>query len=192
MKQVILDFFQLGFMRIISRILSAGRGIVIVTTLLPSELGQFTIWILFVFYFSIADFGILMGLERDIPHHKGKEDEQALKDVLNIGMSSFFVLSFLASLLLGIVTFIVYQKWLLSVLLGIYLFTDKIENGIPIQVFNNGNMKRDFTYIDDIISGTRSAIDKNRRCEVFNLGNQKSEELMNVINLIEENLGKKA
>ena len=126
MKQVILDFFQLGFMRIISRILSGVRGIVIVTTLLPSELGQYTIWILFFFYFSIADFGILSGLERDIPHHKGKEDEQALKDVLNIGMSSFFVLSFSASLLLGIVTFIVYQKWLLSVLLGTYLLTDKI------------------------------------------------------------------
>ena len=84
MKQVILDFFQLGFMRIISRILAAVRGIVIVSTLLPSELGQFTIWILFVFYFSIADFGILSGLERDIPHHKGKNDEQASKDVLNI------------------------------------------------------------------------------------------------------------
>jgi len=73
-----------------------------------------------------------------------------------------------------------------------YLFTDKIENRKPIPVFNNGNMKRDFTYIDDIIAGTRSAIDKNYRCEVFNLGSHKSEELMNVINLIEENLGKEA
>ena len=53
-------------------------------------------------------------------------------------------------------------------------------------------MKRDFTYIDDIIAGTRSAIDKNYKCEVFNLGNHRSEQLMDVVHLIEENLGKKA
>ena len=53
-------------------------------------------------------------------------------------------------------------------------------------------MKRDFTYIDDIISGTRSAIDKNYRCEVYNLGNHRSEEMMDVVHLIEDNLGKKA
>jgi UDP-glucuronate 4-epimerase len=53
-------------------------------------------------------------------------------------------------------------------------------------------MKRDFTYIDDIIAGTRSAIDKNYKCEVFNLGNHRSELLMDMIALIEQNLGKKA
>ena len=53
-------------------------------------------------------------------------------------------------------------------------------------------MKRDFTYIDDIITGTRSAIDKNHKCEVFNLGNHRSEQLMDMINLIEKELGKKA
>ena len=49
-------------------------------------------------------------------------------------------------------------------------------------------MKRDFTYIDDIISGTRSAIDKNYKCEVFNLGNHKSENLMDMISYIEKEL----
>ena len=73
-----------------------------------------------------------------------------------------------------------------------YLFTDKIANGNPIKVFNNGDMKRDFTYIDDIISGTRSAIDKNYKCEIFNLGNHKSENLMDMISLIEKELEKKA
>ena len=73
-----------------------------------------------------------------------------------------------------------------------YLFTDKISNGEPIPVFNNGKMKRDFTYIDDIITGTRSAMDKNYKYEVFNLGNHRSEQLMDVVHLIEENLGKKA
>tara|TARA_B100001027_G_scaffold214561_1_gene186979 strand:- start:1093 stop:1407 length:315 start_codon:yes stop_codon:yes gene_type:complete len=53
-------------------------------------------------------------------------------------------------------------------------------------------MKRDFTYIDDIISGIEFAIEKNYKCEVFNLGNNKSEKLMDMISLIEEELGKKA
>ena len=72
-----------------------------------------------------------------------------------------------------------------------FLFTNKILRDIPIQVFNHGNMKRDFTYIDDIITGTRSAIKENYKCEVFNLGNHKSEQLMDVVKLIESNLGKK-
>ena len=53
-------------------------------------------------------------------------------------------------------------------------------------------MKRDFTYIDDIISGIRLAVEKNFKCEVFNLGNHKSEHLMDVVSLIEQNVGKKA
>jgi len=53
-------------------------------------------------------------------------------------------------------------------------------------------MKRDFTFIDDIVSGTRAAINKNYKCEVFNLGNHKSEQLMDVVSLLEKNLGKKA
>ena len=71
-------------------------------------------------------------------------------------------------------------------------FTDKIIKGKPIYVFNNGMMKRDFTYIDDIITGTRSAIENNYRCEIFNLGYSKSESLMNMISLIEKNLNIKA
>ena len=43
--------------------------------------------------------------------------------------------------------------------------------GEPIQVFNNGKMKRDFTYINDIVSGIISSINKNYECEIFNLGN---------------------
>jgi UDP-glucuronate 4-epimerase len=91
----------------------------------------------------------------------------------------------------GLRFFTVYGPWGRPDM-AMYLFTDKILKDIPIQVFNHGNMKRDFTYIDDIIAGTRSAIDKNYKCEVFNLGNHRSEELMDVVRLIEENLGKKA
>jgi UDP-glucuronate 4-epimerase len=76
--------------------------------------------------------------------------------------------------------------------MALFIFTNKIISGEPIPVFNNGNMKRDFTYIDDIIAGTRAAIEKNYKCEIFNLGNHKSEKLMDIISLIEQNLGKKA
>ena len=91
----------------------------------------------------------------------------------------------------GLRFFTVYGPWGRPDM-AMFLFTDKILRDEPIQVFNHGNMKRDFTYIDDIIVGTRSAIDMNYKCEVFNLGNHKSEELMDVVHLIEENLGKKA
>ena len=76
--------------------------------------------------------------------------------------------------------------------MAMFIFTQKIIDGKPISVFNNGDMKRDFTYIDDIIRGTRSAIEKNYKCEIFNLGNSKSESLMELIDIIEKNLGKKA
>ena len=71
-------------------------------------------------------------------------------------------------------------------------FTRAIMNDEPITVFNYGKHRRDFTYIDDIISGTRSAIDKNYPCEVFNLGNNNSEDLMEMVGLIESEIGKKA
>jgi UDP-glucuronate 4-epimerase len=73
-----------------------------------------------------------------------------------------------------------------------YSFTDKIVKNKPISVFNHGKMKRDFTYIDDIIFGLRSAINMNYKCEIFNLGNNKSENLMDFIHLLEHHLNIKA
>jgi len=76
--------------------------------------------------------------------------------------------------------------------MAMYIFADKISKGEPIPVFNNGNMKRDFTYIEDIISGTRAALEKNYKTEIFNLGNHRSEKLMFMIGLIEKYICKKA
>ena len=91
----------------------------------------------------------------------------------------------------GLRYFTVYGPWGRPDM-AMYIFTKKIYAGDPIQVFNNGNMKRDFTYIDDIVSGTRAAIENCHACEVFNLGNHRSEQLMDVVRLIENNIGKKA
>jgi len=72
------------------------------------------------------------------------------------------------------------------------IFSGRILSGKPISVYNNGNMKRDFTYIDDIINGTLAAMEKNYNCEIFNLGNRKSENIMDMISLIEKELNTKA
>jgi UDP-glucuronate 4-epimerase len=91
----------------------------------------------------------------------------------------------------GLRYFTVYGPWGRPDM-AMFIFTKNILEGKPIPVFNNGKMKRDFTFIDDIVNGTKSAIDNNYKCEVFNLGNNRSEKLMDMINYIEQELGKKA
>ncbi|MCB1071543.1 MAG: GDP-mannose 4,6-dehydratase [Chlamydiia bacterium] len=73
-----------------------------------------------------------------------------------------------------------------------YSFSEKILTGKSIPVFNHGKMERDFTYIDDIIEGTSAAIDHCNGFEIYNLGNNHPEPLMNLITLLESALGKKA
>ena len=98
---------------------------------------------------------------------------------------------------IGLRFFTVYGPWGRPDM-ATWIFTKKIINEEPIEVFNNGNMERDFTYIDDIINGTISILDSckddsNKNfSKVYNIGNNKPENLLNFISLIEENLGKKA
>lgn len=92
-----------------------------------------------------------------------------------------------------------------------FSFSDKIINNEPIQVFNHGNMRRDFTYIDDIVDGIISLLDKiptRNECNydylnmtpedsyapyrVYNLGNNKPVELKEFIETLEKHLGKTA
>ena len=73
-----------------------------------------------------------------------------------------------------------------------YMFADKISKGETIDVYNNGKMQRDFTYIDDIVKGVLSALDKVKGYEIINLGNHQPEELEKFIFLIEKYLGKQA
>lgn len=76
------------------------------------------------------------------------------------------------------------------------LFADAITKGESIKVFNNGDMKRDFTYIDDIVEGVVRCVStlsqKQPKAEVFNIGNSKPVDLMEFISIMEECLGKKA
>jgi len=91
----------------------------------------------------------------------------------------------------GLRFFTVYGPWGRPDM-AMYIFANKISSGESIPVFNQGNMQRDFTYIDDVIKGVRSAIEKNYPCEVFNLGNNRSEDLLEMIRIVEDNIGKKA
>ncbi len=75
--------------------------------------------------------------------------------------------------------------------MALFMFTDAILKGRPIQVFGEGKMQRDFTYIDDIVAGLVASIDKNYPEEIFNLGCGRKEELMDFIAMIEECCGTK-
>ncbi len=76
--------------------------------------------------------------------------------------------------------------------MALFMFTENILADKPIDVFNNGNMRRDFTYIDDIVSGFSLALEKGTGYEIFNLGNGKPVNLMDFVHLIEKELDKVA
>ena len=75
-------------------------------------------------------------------------------------------------------------------------FTNKIFAGEPIKIFNNGNMLRDFTYVDDIVTGIKNILpcppqkDENGDLyKVYNIGNNKPEKLLTFIETLEEIIG---
>ena len=72
-----------------------------------------------------------------------------------------------------------------------WLFADAMLAGRAIKVFNNGDMYRDFTYIDDIVSGLVKCIDATNlpKYEVYNIGNNRSERLLDMIAIIADSLG---
>ncbi|GAB4230407.1 MAG: NAD-dependent epimerase [Chlamydiales bacterium] len=73
-----------------------------------------------------------------------------------------------------------------------YSFANAIMEGKTIDVFNHGKLQRDFTYIDDIISGAISAIDRSAPHAIYNLGNHQPVTLEEFIATLEEALGKRA
>jgi len=109
----------------------------------------------------------------------------------------------------GLRFFTVYGPWGRPDM-ALFLFTKGILAGEPIPVFNNGNMVRDFTYVDDIVEGVVRVIDNTAvpnpnwtgeapdsatsyaPWRIFNIGNSNPVALMRYIEVLEENLGKKA
>ena len=109
----------------------------------------------------------------------------------------------------GLRFFTVYGPWGRPDM-ALFLFTKGILDGQPINVFNHGNMIRDFTYVDDIVSGVIGAMDRPAQpnpewnglqpdpatsyanYRIFNIGNNRPVQLMEFIEAIEESVGKKA
>ncbi len=98
----------------------------------------------------------------------------------------------------GLRFFTVYGPWGRPDM-ALWIFTKAIYAGEPIPIFNNGDMRRDFTYIDDIVDGTIRALDNPPADDgeapphrVFNIGNHRSEELMRLVEILEQATGKKA
>lgn len=91
----------------------------------------------------------------------------------------------------GLRFFTVYGDWYRPDM-AIFIFTKNILENRNITVYNKGLIRRDFTYIDDIVKGSLSAMKKNYNCEIFNLGNNKNVTLKSIIDVIEKNVGNKA
>lgn len=92
---------------------------------------------------------------------------------------------------LGFRFFTVYGPWGRPDM-AYWLFADAMLEGRAIKVFNNGDMLRDFTYIDDIVSGLVACIrgaDGLPRCDVYNIGNNRSERLLDMIGVLADALG---
>ncbi|MFN2099298.1 GDP-mannose 4,6-dehydratase [Altererythrobacter sp. MF3-039] len=104
----------------------------------------------------------------------------------------------------GLRFFTVYGPWGRPDMMP-WIFTSKILAGEPIQVFNHGKMRRDFTFIDDIVAGVTACLDSSPQDNgekkpggshaphaLYNIGNNRAEELMKVVGIIEQACGRKA
>lgn len=104
----------------------------------------------------------------------------------------------------GLRFFTVYGPWGRPDM-AMWLFTDAILRDRPLQLFNAGQMRRDFTYVDDVVSGIVRSLDRPPADDdsmksggslnphaIYNLGNRCSEDLLDVVHLIEAAIGRKA
>ena len=93
---------------------------------------------------------------------------------------------------IGLRFFTVYGPWGRPDM-AMFLFTDAIINGRSIKVFNNGELSRDFTYIEDIVSGVVATLLEDSKdislYKLYNIGNSVPVQLMDFIKSIENNLG---
>lgn len=91
----------------------------------------------------------------------------------------------------GLRFFTVYGPWGRPDM-ALFLFTKNIFSGLPIEVNNYGKMSRNFTYIDDIVSGTLTTLDADSSYAIMNIGGDRENTLLEFIEEIEKNIGKKA
>lgn len=98
----------------------------------------------------------------------------------------------------GLRFFTVYGPWGRPDM-AIFLFTKAIVEGAPIKLFNNGDMRRDFTYIDDVTKAIERLVDYippggegQAPVRIYNVGNHKPERLLRIVAILEKELGRTA
>ena len=91
---------------------------------------------------------------------------------------------------IGLRFFTVYGDWYRPDM-ALHLFADAMLHGKPIKVFNHGDMLRDFTYVDDIVDGVYRVVmaDNLPQFDIYNIGNHRSEKLLDVIETLARTLG---
>jgi len=120
-------------------------------------------------------------------------------EVMSESYSSLFRLP-----MTGLRFFTVYGPWSRPDM-AMWLFTKAILAGEPLDLFNGGAMRRDFTYIDDVVAGVLACLDSPPMDDhrekpggsvsphaLYNIGNHRSEDLMELIRILEESVGRKA
>jgi len=143
------------------------------------------------------------GLNKKIPFHEDDQVDQPISLYAATKKSNELMAHTYSHLYkiptTGLRFFTVYGPWGRPDM-ALFLFTEAIVKGQPIKVFNNGEMERDFTHINDITAGITSVIEKKlpeqtdqkEWYKIYNIGNNRSVKLLDFIVEIEKNLGKDA
>lgn len=76
--------------------------------------------------------------------------------------------------------------------MAIHRFTRAIDQGQPIEIFGDGSSRRDYTFVDDAVAGVAAALEKAKSYRVYNIGNHRTVQLLDLVHRLEEILGKKA
>jgi len=140
------------------------------------------------------------GLRNPLPFREGGETDQPTSLYAATKKSQEMMSEVYASIFgvtqIGLRFFSVYGPWGRPDM-AYWLFTDAIFKGLPIRLFNQGEMHRDFTYIDDIIAGLLAVIDSpalmgedNHR--IYNIGSSRPVALTDMVAILEKIIGKRA
>lgn len=137
------------------------------------------------------------GNVKEVPYHEGQSVDTpislyaATKRANELMAHTYTHLFALPTI--GLRFFTVYGPWGRPDM-AMWRFADAISLGKPIDIYNYGNMQRDFTYIDDIVAGLESSLQSVDLApyEVINLGNHQPENIMKMVSLLEQELGSRA
>lgn len=151
-------------------------------------------------HFIYASSSSVYGLNKKIPFHEDDQVDHPISLYAATKKSNELMAHTYSHLYklptTGLRFFTVYGPWGRPDM-ALFLFTEAITKGKPIKVFNNGEMERDFTHINDITAGIISVVekkwpDRTKLYKIYNIGNNCSVKLLDFIVEIEKNLGRKA